>query len=158
MAVANYVWIKIWLPHCLHLSLHLSAITNRPWVISIQLLWLMVALTVSLFCTNQSCQYERDEYDQSSTRGGSWFRPSFSDDGFRRGKMRNRRSQTSRRELPFCSCQYRFSFMYSPIHEFLIYLYQESFLSVLLVVVLDWQYPRTGADPFPKMGCGGLGD
>ncbi|XP_075474590.1 uncharacterized protein LOC142505490 [Primulina tabacum] len=50
----------------------------------------------------QSCQYERDEYDQSSSRGGSWFRPSFSDDGFRRGNMRNKRSQTWRRGFEFC--------------------------------------------------------
>ncbi|KZV36406.1 heat shock protein binding protein [Dorcoceras hygrometricum] len=50
----------------------------------------------------QNWHHDRDDYDQSSSRGGSWFRPNFGDDGFRRGKMRNRRSRTWRREFEFC--------------------------------------------------------
>ncbi|XP_073155605.1 uncharacterized protein [Henckelia pumila] len=49
----------------------------------------------------QSSQYDRDEYDQSSSRDW-WCRPNFSDEGFRRGNMRNRRSRTWRREFEFC--------------------------------------------------------
>lgn len=48
----------------------------------------------------QSWQSDRDEYEKSSSRGSSWFRPSFRENGYRRGKSRSR---TCRRDFEFCT-------------------------------------------------------
>ncbi|XP_011075142.1 uncharacterized protein LOC105159683 isoform X1 [Sesamum indicum] len=51
----------------------------------------------------QSWQSDRDDCDQPSGRGSSWFRPSFRDDGYKKGKSRYRASQASRRDFEFCN-------------------------------------------------------
>ncbi|KAL6505997.1 hypothetical protein OROHE_022716 [Orobanche hederae] len=45
---------------------------------------------------------DTNEYDQPSGRGSSWFRPSFREDGFKKGKSRNTTSRAFRRDFEFC--------------------------------------------------------
>ncbi|PIN03627.1 hypothetical protein CDL12_23863 [Handroanthus impetiginosus] len=54
----------------------------------------------------QSWQSDRDEQDQPPHRGNSWFRPSFREDGYKRGKSRYRTSRASTRDFEFCDDDY----------------------------------------------------
>ncbi|KAG8371857.1 hypothetical protein BUALT_Bualt12G0006600 [Buddleja alternifolia] len=59
---------------------------------------------VSEFAENlfqQGWQSDRDEYDEPSGGGSSWFRPNFGDDGYKKGKSRNRTSRAQRRDFEF---------------------------------------------------------
>ncbi|XP_051138734.1 uncharacterized protein LOC127256656 [Andrographis paniculata] len=50
----------------------------------------------------QNWKEDRDEYEEPSGRGSSWFRPGFREGGHKRGKARNWNSRTSRRGFEFC--------------------------------------------------------
>ncbi|KAL3841198.1 hypothetical protein ACJIZ3_025789 [Penstemon smallii] len=45
---------------------------------------------------------DKDEFDENSSGWSSWFRTNFRDDGFKRGKSKNKRSQKFRRNFEFC--------------------------------------------------------